>query len=220
MRTSPSGRWQDRDGGSRSHGDAAQHRRHLDSSFGSAAWPTSTWATGQISAVALQPDGKILGGRARMGERRHQVRLLVVRYNADGHHGHVLGTGGYVTTSFSSIYTYERVNSIVVQLDGKIVLGATPRTIATAMTSALVRYNANGTLDTTFGSGGKVLTTARSGGKGPVTPPSDDSIAALALQPDGKIVAGGPRSAPRWLTSRWPGTTPTAPTPVSTATAR
>ena len=45
----------------------------------------------------------------------------------------------------------------------------------------LARYNANGTLDTAFGTGGKTITPI--GGK--------DTSQAIALQADGKIVAAG-----------------------------
>src|SRR5439155_15066587 len=46
----------------------------------------------------------------------------------------------------------------------------------------VVRYNATGTLDTSFGTGGKVITAVGTG---------DDVAFALALQPDGNLVAGG-----------------------------
>jgi uncharacterized delta-60 repeat protein len=52
---------------------------------------------------------------------------------------------------------------------------------------ALARYNPNGTLDLSFGSGGKVLTDFGSG--------SEDLGRAVALQPDGKIVAAGMSTA-------------------------
>ena len=48
----------------------------------------------------------------------------------------------------------------------------------------LARYNPNGTLDTTFGSGGKIVTDPSTGG-------SYNEIWDLALQPDGRILAGG-----------------------------
>jgi len=48
--------------------------------------------------------------------------------------------------------------------------------------SALVRYTKNGTLDPTFGIGGKVAATFN---------PNGDDLSAIVLQPDGKIVAAG-----------------------------
>jgi uncharacterized delta-60 repeat protein len=74
-------------------------------------------------------------------------------------------------------------NSILVQPDGKIVLGGYTVNAPYAKDFALVRLSSNGTLDTSFGVNGKVITTVDSN--------YSDAITQLALQSDGKIVAGG-----------------------------
>src|SRR5262249_37359654 len=83
------------------------------------------------------------------------------------------GTGGIVTTK---IGTNDQANAAVIQPDGKIV--AAGHTNQNQF--ALGRYNPDGNLDTTFGAGG-IVTTPVVGGK----------AYALAIQPDGKLIAAG-----------------------------
>src|SRR6478672_1709197 len=77
------------------------------------------------------------------------------------------GAGGIVTTALTS--GTQGANSIVLQGDGKIVVAGNGGT-----DFGLARYNTNGTLDATFGSGGKVVTD--------INRNSFDSCTALALQ--------------------------------------
>jgi uncharacterized delta-60 repeat protein len=90
---------------------------------------------------------------------------------------------GYVLTGFTqkgTSGTQGTGTAVQVQSDGKIVAAG-----LAFGEFALARYNPNGTLDTTFGTGGKVLTGF------PKSTPGDGLAAALALQPDGKIVVAG-----------------------------
>ena len=88
------------------------------------------------------------------------------------------GTTGVVTTSIGSS---ARANAIVLQADGKIVAaGSTWNGVN--YNFALVRYNMDGSLDTTFDTDGVVTTTIGSG---------NDEANAIVLQADGKIVAAG-----------------------------
>jgi len=82
------------------------------------------------------------------------------------------GTGGIFTTTFTQSDT-TMDNAVAIQSDGKIVLGG-----STPGGGALARLNTNGTLDSSFGSGGIV-----NAGFG------DGVVFAVAIQPDGKIVA-------------------------------
>jgi uncharacterized delta-60 repeat protein len=86
---------------------------------------------------------------------------------------------GRTTTDFG--VGNDRASAVVLQSDGKVVAGG----MAFGGLNddfALVRYNRDGTLDTSFGTGGRVTTNFGIG---------DDRILTLALQPDGKIIAGG-----------------------------
>ena len=80
--------------------------------------------------------------------------------------------------------THNILTAFAVQPDGKVVAGGStwdPPNI-TSQDSTLIRLNPDGKLDSSFGSGGKLRTSIVS---------KDDATTALALQADGKIVAGG-----------------------------
>jgi len=86
------------------------------------------------------------------------------------------GNGGKVVTPVNDTST---ANNIAIQSDGKIIIGGST-TVSGLYYFTLVRYNADGSLDNTFGKSGKVI-----------TPVKDRSaISSIALQPDGKTVAG------------------------------
>src|SRR4051812_21093990 len=93
------------------------------------------------------------------------------------------GSGGVVLTSFPSLIkgspgTGGDAYAVQIQSDGKIVAAGTG-----LGDFALARYNTNGSLDSTFGSGGKVETAF---GKN-----LSASAFGLTIQPDGKIVVVG-----------------------------
>ncbi len=87
------------------------------------------------------------------------------------------GNGGKVVTPVNDTST---ANNIAIQSDGKILAGGST-TIAGKDYFALVRYNIDGSLDNTFGSGGKVVAQFK----------DRSLISSIAIEPDGKIVAGG-----------------------------
>jgi uncharacterized delta-60 repeat protein len=95
------------------------------------------------------------------------------------------GTGGKVTTEFNGLG--DGINSVAIQSDGEIVAGGFATSSTTGMDFALARYNTDGSLDTTFGTGGKVTTDFFGG---------NDRISRIAIQPDGLIVACGQASQP------------------------
>jgi uncharacterized delta-60 repeat protein len=152
----------------------------LDSTFGSGGLVTTDFfgRSNSANAIALQADGKIVvTGDALTASGPPDIS--VARYNSDGTLDSSFGSGGRVTTDFGRS---DVGSAIVVQADGKIVVAGGADLGTTQFDFALVRYNTNGSLDTTFGSSGKV-TTDFNGGL--------DSAAAIALQSDGKIVAAG-----------------------------
>ena len=135
-------------------------------------------------AVA-QPDGKIVvaGFSYRSSEENSDVALA--RYNTDGTFDTSFGEGGKVVTTVRA--AADQALSIALQLDGKIVVAGYVATTQNAGKDFLVvRYNANGTLDTSFGTVGKAITPITVGFSG-----SDDLAYDVAIQPDGKIVAAG-----------------------------
>ena len=90
------------------------------------------------------------------------------------------GTDGIVSFSFS--FT-DALNDIALQSDGKIVAGGSTQVTGQDQDFALARFNPDGTLDTSFGVGGRVRTD--------FGPNFRDSVQALAVLPDDKILAAG-----------------------------
>jgi uncharacterized delta-60 repeat protein len=128
-------------------------------------------------AVAMQPDGKIVAaGVTRQGG---QGEFALARYNSDGSLDSSFGSSGKVITS--SVGKPAAVTTVLVQQDGKIV-AVGHLTSGNFLRFALVRYNADGSLDSSFGSGGQVTTDFFG---------FDDGARAALIQPDGKIVAAG-----------------------------
>jgi uncharacterized delta-60 repeat protein len=160
----------------------------LDTSFGNGGKVATAFnnagRSDEALAVAVQPDGKILvAGTSDQDATGYDFALA--RYNADGTLDTSFGTGGRVTTSFGN--GADKAYALLLQPDGKIVLAGDSNQGASGNDFALARFNADGTLDTTFGSGGKVLTAIGAGS-------ASESVYALALQTVGgaqRIVAVG-----------------------------
>jgi uncharacterized delta-60 repeat protein len=153
----------------------------LDTSFGNLGMVTTPIGSAQDfgRSVAVQSDGKIVvAGDSYNGTNSD---FALVRYLADGSLDSSFGSGGKVTTSFGGT-SGEAGRSVAVQGDGKIVVAGYSDNGTVKYDFALVRYQANGTLDTTFGAGGKVTASIGSG---------DDQGYSVALQRDGKIVVAG-----------------------------
>ncbi len=152
----------------------------LDTTFsgdGKVTTSFSTWDDG-ASCVAIQADGKIVAaGYADTAGGYWDIAL--VRYNSNGSLDTTLDTDGKVTTDVQG--RDDEAYGIVIQSDGKIVV-AGYTCDGSSDDFALVRYNSDGSLDTTFDSDGKVSTDFSS---------PDDQAYAVALQPDGRIVAAG-----------------------------
>ncbi|MDR4481116.1 MAG: delta-60 repeat domain-containing protein [Nitrospira sp.] len=128
--------------------------------------------------VTLQPDGRIL--LAGWSDAGGTTDFALVRYNTDGSLDTTFNSTGKVTTAIGS--SSDLAQSVTVQADGKILVAGQSSTAGNNF--AVVRYNANGSLDTSFGAGtGKVDTNF--GGS------SDDRGASVLVQTDGKIVVAG-----------------------------
>ncbi|HEX3532021.1 MAG TPA: hypothetical protein VH988_33600 [Thermoanaerobaculia bacterium] len=147
-------------------------------------------------AAARQADGKILIG-GFTGAFGGSPAFALVRLRTDGTPDPAFGSGGMVQTDLGGD---DWILALKVQSDGKILAAGMTGSPA-SHDFALVRYNPNGTLDNTFGTGGKVITdfTGR-----------DDRPAAIAVQSDGKILVGGlsaptaaPTSSPQMALARY-----------------
>lgn len=129
--------------------------------------------------VLIQGDGKIVAAGRGVGT---SFDFALARYNPDGTLDPSFGTGGKVLTDFVGGRDFP--SAIALQPDGKIVFAGWSRpTGAGPFDFAVARYNPNGALDASFDGDGRVITDISAG--------SDDYLADVAIQADGKIVVGG-----------------------------
>lgn len=153
----------------------------LDSTFGTNGKVTTDIDGGsqdKLYALTLQSDGEIVvaGFSSTSG-------FAVVRYNTNGSLDSTFGTGGKVTTSFGSGTAVGF--SLGIQADGKIVVSGGFYD-GTNYGFAVARYSTGGSLDTTFGTGGKVSTVISN-----PTGSQVDYTTDLKIQSDGKIIVAG-----------------------------
>lgn len=157
----------------------------LDSSFGSSGKVITDLDGGSHDypfAVAVQRDGKILVAGYSSGSDN---TFALVRYDANGSLDATFGTAGIVKTHFgagSEDYGY----AMTLQADGKILVAGTTD-VNSSNDVALVRYLSNGSLDSSFGTGGKAITDVSSG--------SNEAVSKVVLQSDGKILVSGASNA-------------------------
>jgi len=154
----------------------------LDQTFGTAGKVTNSFTIAdQISAMAIQQDGKIVAAGEGLDQQFHS-EFIVARYNVNGTLDTSFGTGGRVITIVNGFD--DEIHAVAIQADGKIVVAGDTTRQDSSTVFALARYNANGSLDASFGTGGVVVT----GFSG------QDFAKGLAIQLDGKIVAAGSAS--------------------------
>ncbi|HEX9961912.1 MAG TPA: FG-GAP-like repeat-containing protein, partial [Pyrinomonadaceae bacterium] len=143
------------------------------------------------SSIAVQPDGKIIvGGVYSLSEFEPftNAQFALVRYLPTGIIDAGFGNNGRVITTFTEYpATGMSLNDIAVLPDGKIVAVGSGRLAAdsphfTRLSLFVVRYNADGSLDTAFSNFGKFVSHA--GG-------IQTTGQAVAVQPDGKFVVAG-----------------------------
>lgn len=143
----------------------------LDSSFGIGGTVSTNVSTygDQIKGVAIQPDGKIVVvGHTYYGAGND---IQVARYLSNGELDLTFDFDGIAITNFpGSSSTY--AESIAIQTDGKIVVGGNSYPTG----GVVLRYNQDGSLDNSFGINGSTAAI---------------SNLAIAIQPDGKILAAG-----------------------------
>jgi uncharacterized delta-60 repeat protein len=149
----------------------------LDATFGNGGGVVTTGVYSRISALTLQPDGKILvTGSASPGVG--PVGVALWRYNTDGSPDIGFGTEGRVIDQISGAFTAGG-QMMALQPDGKIVVGFSDQPLGGGiLTCGLLRFHADGSQDTGFLGNIPNL----------IPNPYIVSLHGLALQTDSKIV--------------------------------
>ena len=146
----------------------------LDTSFSGNGKQTTQHGFGSATGVAIQANGKIVAVGGGNGD------FALARFNANGSLDTSFSGDGLETTDFFG--ADDRATGVGLQGDGKIV-AVGQRSSGAGDDFALARYNANGSLDTSFSGDGKQTTDFGFG--------ADDGATAVAHQGNGKIVAVG-----------------------------
>ncbi len=155
----------------------------LDPDFGNSNHPGFLRLLGvgnylALSDIAVQPDGKIL----LAGHTGTPLQFAVSRFLADGSNndGPNFGLAGGALVPFGTVA--DRASAVELQPDGKILLGGTVFVDDITFDFGVARLNADGSLDQSFGTGGKVTTGS---------PAFQETCTSMVLQPDGKILQAG-----------------------------
>jgi uncharacterized delta-60 repeat protein len=168
----------------------------VDPTFGTAGIVTTSigsadsalFAVATYPAVGTANDGKVVAVGDTINPKKGPAgdeNFAVVRYNLDGTLDKSFGGTGEVTTDLGT--TTDVATDVAVQPDGKIVVAGFAG--YSGRNFALVRYNADGSLDTTFGGNGTGMVTTAHAKKSSSAGTSDGW--SLALQADGKIDLAG-----------------------------
>ncbi len=153
----------------------------LDPQFGSAGVRITEFDNESAIAfdVAIQPDDDkiVVVGLAGNGSQDTQD-FAIARYNPDGNLDPTFDADGQLRTDFNSLN--DKAKALAIQDDGKIVVVGTVHVVGSQVDQlAVVRYNSDGSLDASFATGGKFVTTFFG--------QAND----VAIQDDGKIVVVG-----------------------------
>jgi uncharacterized delta-60 repeat protein len=154
----------------------------------------TTWGTGgvvstdfqgsvnaQIHGIARQPDGKYVV--AGTSQSAGPTTILVARYTVAGVLDPTFGQNGLDNITAG---TFDNGLAVAVQADGKILVAGASSITSTAVLSnprfTVVRLNADGSLDTSFGSGGDVFVNLGA---------ASGEARAITVTPSGQIVVAG-----------------------------
>jgi uncharacterized delta-60 repeat protein len=127
----------------------------IDTSFASNGKTVASF--GGITNTIQQSDGKFVAA----GTDATGKLFFLARYNPDGSLDNSFGTSGQTTTSFQAVPESANINQIIQQKDGKIIAVGTNSLFEGFKSAvsglAIARYNVDGSLDTSFGTNGKIV---------------------------------------------------------------
>jgi uncharacterized delta-60 repeat protein len=161
---------------------------NLDATFGVGGKVTTDFAGkgDQATAVAVQSDNRIVVAgycyAFNPNFNTYTGNICLARYNTDGSLDATFGAGGTVLT-IANLTNAGAYGLAIQPLDGKLVVAGVCYTSSfNGGQFCVARYNADGSIDATFGINGIVLNNISGTG---------DAAFAVALQPDGRILVGG-----------------------------
>lgn len=182
----------------------------LDPTFGIGGLVTTDFSDNSIdlgAAIVVQADGKmVVAGNSDQGSAT-RWDIAAARYNADGSLDLSFGVGGKVLIDLGSTSEYihnDFISGVAVQADGKIVMAGNTQQVTTSYVPvyddsgflldyeaqysysfdvAVIRLNADGSLDSSFGTNGKQTIDFGTTG--------EEACAAMAVGADGKIILAG-----------------------------
>lgn len=142
------------------------------------------------TSVAVQPDGRIvLAGSRDTGIPEGTRDFVVMRLHPDGSFDESFSDNGYAFVNFALpgplVRSIDQANALALQPDGRIVVAGNAERAPGDHDFALVRFLPDGTLDDSFGDGGRVVFGIDDDG------PTIDRVLAMAISPDGRIALAG-----------------------------
>ena len=154
----------------------------LDGSFDGDGKLQTDFSSGEdiANSIVVQSDGKILVAGIS-DENTGNTRFALARYNSDGSLDTSFDADGKVTTDFGDGIIGQGF-AVTVQHDSRIVVAGVSTSTTGNPNFAIVRYNADGSLDSSFNGNGKVTTDINGG---------EDYAKSVVLQSDGKILVVG-----------------------------
>ena len=176
----------------------------LDTTFDGDGYVATTVGGGAfLTSLLVQPGDKIIATGTAASD------IAIVRYNTNGTPDTTFGGDGIVNTDLSPASQWERNPSLIVQPNGKYVVGAAVYMAGSQWTTppggyfnmVLLKYNADGSLDTQFANNGVSIF-------GLGYPEHGDFLEHLLLQPDGKIVGAGLGGDSNMFVGRFEGESP------------
>jgi uncharacterized delta-60 repeat protein len=170
----------------------------LDPSFGGSGGTVLLHATDWVTPVSNSPAGGELLGLAEQADGAlvaagfMDTQLAVAQFSADGVLDPTFGAKGVVTLQVGPAGAAAIASAVAVQSDGKIVVAGRTRfdcdlddpSCKQVRQAVVARFEADGSLDAGFGTGGIVLLDAGE-------PYTEITQHGLALEPSGRIVVGG-----------------------------
>ncbi len=145
--------------------------------------PNYGYGEGGNPHVIIQDDNTIVVSGTYFGSSNADFAMS--RYNPNGTLDNSFGTNGTVITDFNNENDY--CDSMILQNDGKIILAGASSLLTELSNFGVARYNIDGTLDTTFGTNGKISLNLGS----QFYTNTDDTGKSIKLQSSGKLVLGG-----------------------------